>query len=264
MKKKIIIIGTIIIFIFVVIVILLTIYKSNDNSIIKKDTLEILYEKIENKEDIVINITDKVDNCNFCHISKNMIDYYDDTFSLNMITFNKSNYDEKDFNNLISKLGINLDSFIVAPAIIIVKNGIAVTIINEIHDEVDLKNYMIEYGYLDKEYLENDIQVNDGKLEDLYNGENKSLVILIDNNNIKSYNYRRKILELSKEYKFKYNVYIAGTVGSLMGNIKFMDEIDEDIELPYMVIIGDGKIIDYTTNRSNEKIEKFLKDNNII
>ena len=34
--------------------------------------------------------------------------------------------------------------------------------------------------------------------------------------------------------------------------------------LPYMVIIGDGKIIDYTTNRSNEKIEKFLKDNNII
>ena len=264
MKKKIIIIGTIIIFIFVVIAILLTIYKSNDNSIIKKDTLEVLYEKIENKEDIIINITDKADNCNFCSISKNMIDYYNETFSLNMIAFNKSNYNEKEFNNLISKLGINLDSFIVAPAIIIVKDGIAVTIINEIHDEIDLKNYLIENGYLDKEYLENDIQVNDEKLEDLYNGENKSLVILIDNNNITSYNYRRKILELSKEYKFKYNVYIAGTVGSLMGNIKFMDEIDEDIELPYMVIIGDGKIIDYTTNRSNEKIEKFLKDNNII
>ena len=264
MKKKLIIISTIIIFIFAIIVILLTIYKSNGNSIIKKDTLEVLYEKVNNKEDIIINITDKIDNCNFCNISKNMIDYYNDTFSLNMITFNKSKYSEKEFNNLITKLGINLDSFIVAPAIIIVKDGIAMTIINEIHDEVDLRNYLIEYNYIDKKYTDNDIQINDDKLEDLYNSEDKNVVILIDNNTASSYSYRKNILNLSNKYNFKYNVYIAGSVGSLMGNIKFMDEIGENLNLPYMVIIGNGKIIDYTTNNSNNKLEEFLNNNNII
>ena len=242
MKKKLIIISTALILIFVII--LIAVYKNNGNNVIKKDLLDILYEKIDNKEDIIIHITAKDDNCNFCTISKNMIDYYNKTFSLNMITLNKSSYSDKKFNNLLTKLGINLDSFIVAPALIIVDKGIAVTIINEIHDEVDLKKYLIEYGYIDNKYTENDIQVNDDKLEELYNSEDNSIVKLIDN--------------------FKYSVYIAGTVGSLMGNIKFIDEIKEEIELPYMVIVGNGKIIDYTTNKSNNKLEKFLQDNKFI
>ena len=262
MKKKLIIISTALILIFVII--LIAVYKNNGNNVIKKDLLDILYEKIDNKEDIIIHITAKDDNCNFCTISKNMIDYYNKTFSLNMITLNKSSYSDKKFNNLLTKLGINLDSFIVAPALIIVDKGIAVTIINEIHDEVDLKKYLIEYGYIDNKYTENDIQVNDDKLEELYNSEDNSIVILIDNNTVNSYNYRRKILELSNKYNFKYSVYIAGTVGSLMGNIKFIDEIKEEIELPYMVIVGNGKIIDYTTNKSNNKLEKFLQDNKFI
>lgn len=262
MKKKLIIILTI----FILSIVFITIFIKNNTSIKTKNisTLDKIYNKIDNKEDILIYINENSKTCNFCNSSKNMINYYNDAFKLDLILFNKDKYSNDNFIKLKKKLLIEENSYIVSPAIIIVKKGVAKAIVNEIHDEVDLKNYLVEYNYINKEYLEKDLQIKDEKLEKLYKSDSKNLILIINNNDYNNYKYREKILNLSKNNNFDYKVYIAGTIGSLIGATKLQDEINKNIELPYMLIVQNNKIVDYTTSNNTKKIKEFLNKNGFI
>ena len=103
MKKKLIII---ILTIFILIIVFITIFIKYNNNIKTKNisTLDKIYNKIDNKEDILIYINENSKTCNFCNSSKNMINYYNDAFKLDLILFNKDKYSNDNFIKLKKKL----------------------------------------------------------------------------------------------------------------------------------------------------------------
>ena len=261
MKKKIIIIIGIVIIFIVVILGLLSIKNNNNKDVKEKYRLsKPILERINDKDNFLIYVTDDYDKCSVCYEADMLVNYYKDVYNLDIMFFDKSTTTDKDFNNLIKDFGLQ-EGFFVAGDVILVKDGVVVSAIKEAMFEDTLREYLVEYEFIDN--IDNDRFIYDDDFNRLYNGNDKELVLAYSSDDI-GYNYRKDLFKLSNRYKFKYSAIKIG-FGDTVDTFKIIsNEMDNKYELPVLMVVGNNKIIDYTTNKSNSKIEEFLKDNDFI
>ena len=260
MKKKIIIIiGIVVIFIIIILGLLLI---KNDNKDIKEEyrLSKPILERINDKDDFLIYITDNYNKCGVCYEADMLVNYYKDIYNLDVVLFDKSTTTDKDFNNLIKDFELQ-EGFFVAGDVVLIKDGVVVSAIKEAMFEDTLREYLVEYEFIDN--IDNDRFIYDDDFNRLYNGNDKELVLAYSSDDI-GYNYRKDLFKLSNRYKFKYSVIKIG-FGDTIDTFKVIsNKMDNKYELPVLMIVSNNKIIDYTTNKSNSKIEEFLRDNDFI
>ena len=262
MKKKIIIIiGIVIIFIVVILLLLLLSINNNNKDFKEKYRLsKPILERINNKDNFLIYTTDNYNKCDVCYETDMLINYYKDIYNLDVVLFDKSTTTDKDFNNLIKDFGLQ-EGFFTAGDVIFVRNGVIVSAIQEAMFEDTLREYLVEYEFIDN--VDNDKFIEDDGFSELYGSNNKELVLAYSSDD-NGYNYRKDLYSLSNRYKFKYSVIKIG-FGNTVNTFKIVsNKMDNKYELPVLMVVGNNKIIDYTTNKSNSKIEEFLRDNDFI
>ena len=261
MKKKLIIIIGIVI-IFIVLVLILGLIKDNSGNI-KNDKYKVskpILDKIDKKDDFLLFITDDYDKCGICEEAGRLVSYYSDVYDLDNIWFDKSTTTDEDFNNLIKDFDLQ-DMFLNSGNVLLVKDGVVVVAINEAIFENVLKDYLIEYEFIDD--TDNDRFIEDDGFNKLYNGNDKELVLVYSADDI-GYSYREDLFNLSNKYKFKYSVIRLGFGDTIDTNEIVTRKMKNKYKLLALMVVGNSKIIDYTTNRSNSKIEEFLRDNDFI
>ena len=260
MKKKIIIIISIFI-IFIIVILGLLLIKNNNKDIKEEYRLsKPILERINDKDNFLIYITDNYNKCSVCYEADMLINYYKDIYNLDIMFFSKSATTDKDFNNLIKDFELQ-EGFFVAGDVVLIKDGVVVSAIKEAMFEDTLREYLVEYEFIDN--IDNDRFIYDDDFNRLYNGNDKELVLAYSSDDI-GYNYRKDLFKLSNRYKFKYSVIKIG-FGDTIDTFKVIsNKMDNKYELPVLMIVSNNKIIDYTTNKSNSKIEEFLKDNDFI
>ena len=260
MKKKIIIIISVII-IFIIVILGLLFTKNNNKVVKEKYRLsKPILERINDKDNFLIYITDNYNKCSVCYEADMLVNYYKDIYNLDIMFFSKGATTDKDFNNLIKDFELQ-EGFFVAGDVVLIKDGVVVSAIKEAVFEDTLRNYLIEYEFIDN--VDNDKSIEDDGFSELYDSMDKELVLAYSSDDI-GYNYRKDLFKLSNRYKFKYSAIKIG-FGDTVDTFKIIsNEMDNKYELPVLMVVGNGKIIDYTTNKSNSKIEEFLKDNKFI
>ena len=261
MKKKLIIIIGIVI-IFIVLVLILGLIKDNSGNI-KNDKYKVskpILEKIDKKDDFLLFITDDYNKCSVCEEAGRLVSYYSYVYDLDNIWFDKSSTTDEDFNNLIKDFDLQ-DMFLNSGNVLLVKDGVVVVAINEAIFENVLKDYLIEYEFIDD--TDNDRFIEDDGFNKLYNGNDKELVLVYSADDI-GYSYREDLFSLSNKYKFKYSVIRLGFGDTIDTNEIVTRKMKNKYKLPALMVVGNSKIIDYTTNKNNSKIEEFLEDNKFI
>ena len=260
MKKKIIIIISVII-IFIIVILGLLFTKNNNKVVKEKYRLsKPILERINDKDNFLIYVTDNYGKCSACYEADMLINYYKDIYNLDIMFFDKSTTTDKDFNNLIKDFGLQ-EGFFTAGDVILVRDGVVVSAIQEAMFEDTLREYLVEYEFIDN--VDNDKIIEDDGFSELYDSENRELVLAYSNDNI-GYQYREDLFKLSNKYKFKYSVIKVGFGDTFNSHQLIEDNLNGKYELPLLMVVGNNKIIDYTTNKSNSKIEEFLRDNDFI
>ena len=168
MKKKLIIIISIVI-IFIVLVLILELIKDNSsNNNIKDDKYKVsepILEKIDKKDDFLLFITDNYSKCSVCEDAGRLISYYSKVYNLDNVWFDKSATTDEDFDNLIKDFDFQ-NMFLVSGNVFLVKDGGVVVAINEAIFEGVLRDYLIEYEFIDD--IDTDYFIEDDGFDKLY------------------------------------------------------------------------------------------------
>lgn len=254
MKKT---IAIITIIIFTLFFIIFLVVKNSSNYIYKDD----IVKKMKNKESFLIYIYN--DKCENCIIANEIIDFYKDNYNLEFYIINSERVSKKEKTLLENIFEFEKD-YIVTPAIIVIVNGKVVAVANEIIDDLDLKNYLLDYGMLDKKYDDRGNILTYEEFKERF-ATNDTNVILISSYDKEGYKLRKKLLDMSQKNKFNYK-YIYYRNSDSFEIYKYVIENMETpkIELPIVVIIENNKIVDSISSYKEKEIKKFLIKNNII
>lgn len=259
MKKKLILIIIGILIIFIVLLLILFI-KNNINKNVKENKYKLsepILEKIDNKNNFILFITDNENECSSCNDINKLLKYYKNVYNLNVITFDKSETSEGDFNNLIKDFGLQ-DGFLVSGDILLVKDGVVVSAIKDAVFEDIIKENLINNGFINDVGM--DYFIEDEEFNKLYSSNNKELVLAYSGNE-EGYNYREILFELATKYNFKYSTIRIGFGDTLNTSDILSKKMNNNYKLPLLMIVGNNEIIDYTTS---SRIEEFLKENKFI
>ena len=260
------IIIAIIIIISIIIVIIFT-TKHNNNSKTNNNSENVfstIMEKIEKKDDFLIFVTDTSSACNYCKNSTRYIKLYKEIYNLNMITYDKNKNSPENYEKIEKALQLAKtpqEDWITAPAIIIVKNGIWSTVVNENIFENDLKTYLIKNNLIDEEEIKKEITLTDENFDEILKQPKISLAYIYTYND-ESYEIRKRIIKLAKKYEFNYSIiqYGFGATAKIIDTLAQQDKLS----VPSLIILGNNKIIDTTDKLTDNEIIKFLKKNKII
>lgn len=261
MKKKVILL--IIIFLIVLGIIGIIIFSNNDGNGKKKlKAFNEVKEEIENNDKLLVFITTTDGTCDTCPDVGKYVDYYGDIYNLDVKYFDRSKATEDDYKELRSYMEIKPE-FITGPAIITVKDGKWLSIVNDIQLERDLKNYLVNDGFIGEEELKVEEQFIKEEFEPIYNSTEPRLILFYSSED-KSYEYRKKLYDLSKEYQFNYNILYRdlGFGGMMAEDFKERDNIE--LNFPSLMVVQNGKVIGYTESKNEAKMVSFLKQHGII
>ena len=109
----------------------------NDNTK-KSGGYEEIKSMIDNKEDILLYISNDYDKCYECKNTDRTIDYYEDIYKLTFYRYNIMKSGDSDYNKLKKMLDFD-NNFVVEPSLIIIKHGKLMGIVNEIIVDDDLQ-----------------------------------------------------------------------------------------------------------------------------
>lgn len=230
----------------------------------KNSSTNQLTNKVEKKQDFLILFTEDEKKCgSFCTEALNIADYYEKNYGLEFIIYDVSKEGEKNYKNLSKELyGTNKPS-IVYPSCVIVMDGKVKSVSNMSGTEVDFRKNLYSTGYLKNEYEHMDEQIRYEDFEDIYEKDEKSLIVLYTYDDA-SFDYRSTILELAKNNNFNYYVLDYRFVdGNDIGK-DIKDANSGTMKSPSMIIVENEEVIDYNDSTKKEDIEKFLKTNKII
>ena len=163
MKKKFVfvLIGVIIVALISLLIISLTKNGNKDVSLFR----DVIKKKAQNKEDILVYVYYSRSECSYCKDTRRYIDLYESKYQLGMIYYDKNKNSSDDYKEMEEYF--NLESnYVTPPAIIMVKDGELVAVVNENHYESELKEFLVNYGFLDKKELNVERQVRE--LDDFY------------------------------------------------------------------------------------------------
>lgn len=259
-KEKIIILCTVII--LVGIIIYLVFFHEKDSYKINISQYNEIKVKLNNKEDLLIYITDKENNCYECVNGDKIINYYKEVYNLDFYTYMISDNTEEDLEKLKDEFDFE-ENFLMTPTVILIKEGQIVAVANFVLIDDILKNYLIQFGFLDKTTNEKDIPLNLETFDPIYQKDEYSLIVSF-NAQDESYDFRKKILELSNEYQFKFYTLFRGigNTNSIYDNLKESSGIE--FETPSLFIVKNNTVIDYLKSEEEPEILSFLRKYNLI
>lgn len=231
----------------------------NDNTK-KSGGYEEIKSMIDNKEDILLYISNDYDKCYECKNTDRTIDYYEDIYKLTFYRYNIMKSGDSDYNKLKKMLDFD-NNFVVEPSLIIIKHGKLMGIVNEIMVDDDLQKYLIEYGFIDN--TNKNVALDMDSYGDVYNSSENKVILCFSYNDNK---YRKKLYNLSKKYNFGYYTLYKGI--SNTNDIYFeLDKVlKKEINTPFLLTVSNGNVVDYlkVSNATDEQIIQFLINTSII
>ena len=259
-KKIMIIIAILIIIVFIIFLIILDSDKNNDFS--KTSLSEEIVEKMNKKKKFLVYLSSSDEyQCYLCENTNKIISLYENLYNIKFITFDIKKEGESDYNNLLKKLNIKKED-VSLPSVIFIKNGYSNALLNEVADDVSLKEYLARYKFI--KINDNEKMINTAeKFTEVYNSSNKQIVFMYDGtwDGIRT---REKIFDYSIKYNFFY-YYIQYGLGDTPA---FYDKLRKDtknkLKLPAILIVSNGKVNSYVDTNNSVNIEEFLRKNNVI
>ena len=261
MNKKKVIIISLLIGVLIIGVISFFSLKKKDITKITKSLTDDIIEQVEQKKDLLIYITDEESKCYLCPNSDEFINFYQEEYKLNFIHYNLSKNTQEEYKKLKNKLNIK-DTDIKEPAVIIIQKGKVVSIVNEMINEVTLKEFLANAGLIQLTSADKQLSLDEFK-EKFASNEKSLIAILAYNSN--SLKARKVLLNLSKQHHFEYNItYYGISDGALISAELRSKTKNDNIDIPYIAVIQNNKIIDSISSNEEKKISSFLKKNNFI
>ena len=142
----------------------------------------------------------------------------------------------------------------------IFKDGKVSAVDNEMSGEESLKEFLVRDGFISQEYanIEKELKDNDEFKQVMASGSNK--LIVVSNGDIK---LKKILFEGAVKNKFNYYVIYEGKF-DYYDQYMALFNLNKNISSPSLVVINGNKIVDYINSVNEEKIDKFLKKNNIL
>ena len=224
------------------------------------NTYDIIMEKVANKESFLVYITDDDDSkCNNCKFMNKLIKFYHDEYNLDFIYYNNSKNKSGDLEKLNKKFQFQ-ENYLTMPAVILFKDGNVSAVANEMSGGDILKNFLLRDGFISEEYanIEKEVRDNDEFKRIMGSADNK--LILVSNGDIK---LNRILFESAVKNKFNYYIIYEGKM-NYYDQYMALFNLNKNTSSPSLVVINGNKIVDYINSVNEEKIDKFLKKNNIL
>ena len=257
-KKKLIIIS-----IIIILLIAILLFKNNNTEEkLEKKLFPAIKERLDKEDSFMILVTNNNPDeslktfCLHCASSLNFIKYNKELYNLDILTYDKDKYSVEDYNNVEDYLELE-KNFIIPPAIIYVIDGKWAAIENEIRSEHEFKEYLVKYNYIKDSELTKEVYLdNKEEFDKIYSNDKNNIVILYSiGNNINK--IRKELYEISLKKSFTYYMVCIDIMSSQGVSRLFIDRYD-DYNVPSIAVIGNNKIIDYTSNIKEKNIEKFI------
>lgn len=238
--------------------------KKEDSSTTKDDKMlsTDLLKRMDNKEDMLIYLTDNSTKCDSCLSIGKMLEFYEKRYDIKFIVFDMSKRSDKDYKNLFKNFDNGFQN-VEAPCVIYIKNGSLHSSIISIPVEEMFKNMLIENNIIDgNKYKNVEIPMTYSEYKKIEKSDNNELLLLthIGDDGL-SYVLRDKLLDLALENNFSYRLV---DIFSDEGRLIYYDLRKIKDDLGYnnpIVIFRNKKLIVY--NNKNE-LKNFLIKNNII
>lgn len=221
-----------------------------------------IIDRIDKKEDLLIFITDNDEKCYLCGSINTTLKFYEEEYNLKFITYNKTQNTEANLKKIKQKLKIEKE-VVKEPAVLIVKNGESKYIVNEMFNEIILRQFLIE-GKLISDETKTDQQLTLDEFKTKLSSPEKSMVVILDYGE-ESLKARKTLLNLSKKYNFEYTItYYGVSDGALITLALRNKEKDNQLITPYIAIIQNDEIVDSISGNDEKKILNFLTKNNMV
>lgn len=256
--KIIVIIG--IISVCVLLILGLIVRNYGKQEIVYDNTYDTIMKKVDNEENFLVYITsDDADKCSNCKYINKIIKFYHDEYNLDFIYYNNSKNKSSDLEKLNKKFQFQ-DNYLTNPAVMIFKDGKVSAVDNEMSGEESLKEFLVRDGFISQEYanIEKELKDNDEFKQVMASGSNK--LIVVSNGDIK---LKKILFEGAVKNKFNYYVIYEGKF-DYYDQYMALFNLNKNISSPSLVVINGNKIVDYINSVNEEKIDKFLKKNNIL
>lgn len=227
-------------------------------------------EKIKNKDTFIILVYDSAPNepenefCIHCEEGVTLLNYYHELYNLDVFYFDKYKTTKDDYDELVKYFSKYFDlnaGYLPIPTSILIKDGEWKSAVSYCHVENDLKSALVDYKFIDE---------NDSKVEKQINSENyKNIIkedkysfIVFHNYEKESILYRKKLVDLSKKYKFTYYTVYDGLAVNTDIIVDFLDKYKDDLMVPSIGVVGKNEIIDYSSSRKEEDLISFIEKYN--
>ena len=259
-RLQVIIITIILIIILASIFIVFLFQTSEDNYEMYEIDTEII-NNTKNKKDMLIYLySEDEEKCVFCKEITPIVKNYDKYYNLNITYYNKDKTTKKKYKELGEKTGLDKIDMMM-PTLIYLKDGLYYTI-NNIFSESVIYEFLISNNIIEKNKYNNLIDTTE-IFKQVYSSNDNKLIILY-NNDERSYKFRISVYNLSQKYNFEVYNIVNGSGDTLEANLFLTNALDDAYSLPILFVIKDKKVIDYTNEIYANKIEKFLKKYNFI
>lgn len=269
-KKKInkkVLFFTVFVVLLTLVVVLFLLFIKNSN----EDTESISFENIVFDEYIELYKSKELqfiylyhDSCVNCDNYEVNLNKLETEFDIKIKKFDYSDLNEDELASLSSS-SASLSSDIDVPMLLSIKDGDEINSISGIKEYSALKNFVnSSKNPLDVKSFTK-IQVND--YLSLLNSKNKSFIYICSPSNSGCETFTPVLESVSKNRKLKVNYLNTETINTsedwdkLEGSSKIFDNV---WFMPAMLIVKDGKIIDYKMEALNEEdLNEFLKENGL-
>ena len=233
---------------------------NSKNSVSSASEYDKIIKKINDKKTFNLYITSVAEECIHCSNVNKVMKFFNDVYGIkyDKIVVDSSNNKEL---NKINKLFSFPDGYLTAPAIVFIKDGVAEQVLNEQQRESEIKKVLVERNMIDAKYLkigEELFMTED--FEKIYNSDVNSLMVL-DINSIKNRVYIHKLAEKNNFTFYTINI---SSVAHMKTYMMLADEVGEEFNVPIIVFVRKGKVLDYLIDFDEDSINNFLKRNQII
>lgn len=229
-----------------------------------------LEKKLNAREDMLIYVTE--DDCEPCEQIDTMIDFYENVYGLDFYRTNKEGLKKDDL-----KRYFDLETEAIEyPSVVYICDGMLKGIDNKILTEEYFRDYLIEYGFLDRSYLDTDYGINYDEFIKRYSSNEKQVfffynyganIMTIDGKkknkkDVNRENIREELIRLSKSHNFNYHIIFFYSEGSdRIYNTIVSSLGGRNIEVPSIVITQNSEVIDYFEPDKISHIGTFLEKN---
>lgn len=264
-KKNMIIILVSVFVTIILFIIGLNIYSTNKDKNNKPSKfIANIIKRINNKDKFIIYLNDSPNTCGSpCTDIYDIVSYYEASYTLDFTEVNKSKLSNIDYKRLLEKLNYK-EKDITYPSVVMIDNGKVKAVVNSVITEEAFKNALIENNYISAESELSDVQIDYDTFWNYYRSNDDKLILFYSYENPLSYEFRSRVLGLSRKYNFSYNVVYFGLASSSLIGDELDSKIDGGFTIPSLMIVSNTEVKDVVSLNDNAKIEEFLRKNNVI